>query len=488
MFKVDINHIISREKRDILWINCFALALFFALTLVGCGSSSTGEGEAEANSRGDSEWQKVSVAALNNTGLLTAQTKVEIDSSGNAHFIYFDSADDEIGYQLKHLVWDMNTSELLAGDLPESIVSLDNSADIATAINPDTGALYTSYRGGGFRECNADIQSDAMFSVQETGIWNEYTAAIGEVERNPVINDGLAGDDVSIVVDSSGNVHIAYQFFYEGCDAMNARYPDMKYVRKDAGDFVSTVPEQMVEGNDYDNSNAQNNAGSHNVMVLDGDENPVIFYYAELSNGTEGLRVARLDNGQWVKEWVETGCEIGGISAAYSDDEFLGVAYYVVQCDDLDSDDLFETHVLRYADNASGSWAIQTVDDATKTGKYPSLSFDEDGLPAIAYYQLETYSGRELNNLYLSRFYSYISPNAEGDSLDSSENGIDELTDDLSDQEPIEQPLITGWRSETVAETGNIGLNNTLWFDLSGKAHISSYSSTAETIYLFNEI
>ena len=481
MFKIEINHVILRGKKDFLLVTCCALVL------AGCGSSNSGGSEAEANSRGDSEWQQVTIAELSNTGLLTSQIKVEIDSSDNAHFVYFDSyennegSDEESRYELKHLVWNMATSELLAGDLPESVVSLDNSADIALAINPDTDSIYTTYRGGGFRECNADIQSDAMFSVKEAGVWNEYTAAIGEVERNPVINDGLAGDDLSIAIDSSGNVHIAYQFFYEGCDAMNSRYPDIKYVRKEAGDFASTAPEQMVEGNDYDNSNDQNNAGSHNVMVLDGDENPVIFYYAELSNGTEGLRVARLQNNQWHKEWVETSCEIGGISAAYSDEEFLGVAYYIVRCDDLDGDNVYETHALRYADNSSGSWAIQTVDDSTKTGKHPSLSFDEDGLPAIAYYQLESYSGRELNNLYLSRFYSYVSPNTDDGLTDS-------LVNESSEDEPVDVPVISGWRTETVAETGNIGLYNSLWFDLGGKAHISSYSSTAETIYLFNEL
>jgi hypothetical protein len=88
-------------------------------------------------------------------------------------------------------------------------------------------------------------------------------------------------------------------------------------------------------------------------------------------------------------------------------------------------------------------------------------------LPAIAYYQLETYSGRELNNLYLARFYAYPSANQT---------------------ESEEVQWITGWRTDPVAEIGSIGLHNTLWFDVGGKAHIGSYSQTAETIYLFNEL
>ena len=446
------------------------LGLSLALLTAACGSGGGDASPPEADSRGNPDWQQFTVAQLPASGLATAELKAIPDSHGDIHFVYFTPSTDEAGrYELQHLEWDAQAHALKYGGAPSTIIAIDNSADVAVAISAED-ALMTAYRGGESRECNEDVQSDTMFSVHDASVWNEYTAAIGQVERNPALADGLAGGDVSIAVDSAGTVHVAYQFFYEGCDAMNFRYPDLKYVRKSLHAYATDASEQTVEGNDYGGSNDQNSVGAHNAMLLDSEENPAIFYAARLSNGTRGLRVARFSNGGWQRHWIETGCDIGGIAAARSDTGVLGVAYHVIACDDADEDGLFDTHALRYADNASGNWLVQTVDDATRTGQHPSLAFDASGLPAIAYYQMQSYSGRELRDLYFARFYA--TP-AEAEAAGGSEG-----------EEPAYR---TGWRTQNVAELGDVGLYNSLWFDPQQKAHISSYSSSAATIYLFEE-
>ena len=285
-------------------------------------------------------------------------------------------------------------------------------------------------------------------------MWTEYTGAIGVVERNPVFRDGLAGSNVSIAVDSQGSIHLAYQFRYEGCDAMNFQYPDLWYIKRDRNDIDNQMLEadwidleEQIEGNVYNENGTgyQNSVGYHNVIVLDNNEDPVVFYYTVIS-GTKGLRVARRQNEEWTAEWIETGCEVGGISAISRENGDLAVAYYVEADDDSD-----DNHFLKYAEKQSQSspWVISIVDDSTLCGQYCSLAFNSSGLPAISNYELESYSGYTLENLKLASY--------DGSS----------------------------WEKEVVASNENIGLYNSLWFDADNRAFICSYSDTEDTIYIF---
>ena len=40
-------------------------------------------------------------------------------------------------------------------------------------------------------------------------------------------------------------------------------------------------------------------------MILDGDGQPLVFYYAELVDDSKGLRFARKVDGEWQAEWIE---------------------------------------------------------------------------------------------------------------------------------------------------------------------------------------
>jgi hypothetical protein len=209
----------------------------------------------------------------------------------------------------------------------------------------------------------------------------------------------------------------------------------------------SGTVEEVVEGNQYDGPNIQNRAGDYPVIVIDGSDNPVIFYYAELSDSTKGLRVARRNgDGTWEKEWIETGCEIGGISAGVNNRGVVGAAYYIKQC----SDGRTDTHFLKYARQEGSSWTVQTVDDTILCGKYPSLAFDTSGMPAIAYYELASYSGYDLKNLRIARYQ------------DGSWNN-----------------------RERIASEGDIGLYNNIWFDADDAPVITSYSKSDTSIYIF---
>jgi hypothetical protein len=422
------------------------------LIAYGCGGGTNNSGGPEPpdNIPPGSTWQKALVKQLDAGGLLTPELKAFPDNDGKVHVTYF--TDNQISsgtYDVHYLVHETQAGPAQAISQTESVVSIDNSRNLDLALDHNNVPVIV-YQGGEIRECGSEQQSDAMISIRGNGLWQEYTGATGIVERNPVFTDGLAGTEVSVAFDSLGDVHIAYQFLYEGCDSMNFQYPDLYYVKKQRTALGDTgTVEEVVEGNQYGGPNIQNRVGDFSVLVIDESDNPVIFYYAELPDMTKGLRIARRNgDGTWEKEWIETGCEISGISAGMNNQGVLGVAYYIKGCTDGRSD----THFLKYAQQQGLTWTIQTVDDTILCGKYPSLSFDSSGLPSIAYYEIESHSGYDLKNLRLASF-------RDGSWSDRS----------------------------TIASEGDIGLYNNLWFDDNDSPVITSYSHTDKSIYIFSK-
>ena len=196
-----------------------------------------------------SAWQRTSIRSVNTTGLLIANLKVMADSSDRLHVVHYgDSGDDAYPYAIEHSVWDLSFRQL--EPLAETVVvtTLDNSLTVDLALGND-GSPVIVYQGGEFRECGAE-QSDVMIGLSENGTWQEYLAAIGFVHRNPVLTDGLAGADADVAVDSRGDVHVCYQFSYEGCDAMNHNYPDLRYVKRERAllNNESSITEETIEG------------------------------------------------------------------------------------------------------------------------------------------------------------------------------------------------------------------------------------------------
>jgi hypothetical protein len=427
----------------------------------GCGSGGSGSGsgkqadDTKKTSQVDpAAWHRVTVEGIVASGLLLPNVKVKTDDNNQLHVVYFtDSTNIAGNYTINHILWDM---ESLSEISHESVIDVDNCRTLNLALGPDNVPIV-AYQGGAVREGGSEQQSDVMVSLLQGSTWTEYTGGIGFVERNPIFTDGLAGKFVSSAVDASGDIHLCYQFFYEGIDAMNFNYPDLLYVKKDRSSLSATGTEETVEGNVY-NSNgsasAQNRVGAYAAMVLDTNGDPVVFYDADLSPNssdpkTKGLRVAYRNGEVWQCEWVETGFTVGGISCALDKNGKLCVAYYP-ESQYTDSHGVTHQQCLKYATKTSSSWTTTLVDESTLCGKYCSLAFNASGNPSIAYYSMRNHSGsQDLKDLRLA-----------------SSNG-------------------TSWSSEVVASDGDIGNYNTLWFDENGSTFICSYSNTDNAIYLF---
>lgn len=436
---------------------CLLIALFLFTNCGGSGSGGNNGSTSNAiiDNPTTSIWHQAGIKQIQATGLLLPQVRAAADISGRLHIAYFtDSLTTPGSYTLNHVLWDLGTQAEISS---EPVVDIDNCRTLELDIDGNHDPVV-AYQGGAVREGGSEQQSDVMFSLFTDSIWSEYTAGIGFVERNPVFTDGLAGKHVSAAVDSENNIHVCYQFFYEGIDAMNFNYPDLLYVKKDGSSPGAEGTEETVEGNVYNpdgSASVQNRVGAHACLIIDKDGNPVIFYYADLKPNlsdpdTKGLRVAyRQSDGTWNREWVETGFEVGGISAAIDSKGNPGVAYYVAG-EYTDDSGMSHRECLRYSSKSSGSWKAALVDESTLCGKYCSLAFDASGNPAVAYYSMQNNSGSlTIRDLMFTR--------SDG----------------------------AAWVKETVASTGDIGNYNTLWFDDAGGANICSYSNTDQTIYLF---
>lgn len=428
--------------------------------MVSCNSSSDdSDSDGEKNDAvSDNEvislsWSTYDVGSITGGGMLIPNIKAAPGSADTVNLAYFtESEETDLNYTI-------NYRSLSTLDFSEkesrALTEIDNCRTLSLSIGTENNPVV-AYQGGEIRECGSEQQSDAMFSLMEGGSWEEYTGGIGYVERNPVFTDGLAGTTVSVAVDDSGSIHMCYQFFYEGCDAMNFNFPDLLYVKKDGADVSEESSEESVEGNVY-NSNGtaseQNNVGDHAEIVIGTDGNPSIIYYADLSpvmpdDDEKGLRLSRKINDTWEHTFIETGIEVGDISVAIDENGNHHVAYYV----ESEYTDSLGTHVkcLKYAYQEDGAWKTELVDESSLCGNYCSLSINSEGAVGIAYYAMENHSGsREMNDLkYAQR---------DGSS----------------------------WALETVSETGDIGRYNSLWFDSEDNAHICSYSNSTKEIYIF---
>lgn len=433
--------------------------LFFSAALLlwmlsACSGSSTGTPSPAKIETGTDHWEQVAVRQLDAGGMLIPNVKTRPDGSGDAQIAYFVDSDSTDGhYVLEHLLFDLDT---LTAATPVSVVEIDNCRALGFDVTA-SGQPVLAYQGGTVRECGSEQQSDVMLSMNNGGQWNAYTAGIGYVARNPVFQDGLAGNTVAAIAGPDGGIHFCYQFFYEGCDAMNFNYPDLLYVRKSSANPSAEAAEETVEGNVYNangTADAQNRVGAHAAIVLDADDTPTVFYYANMSPNSQsadfqGLRVARRLNGTWASTWIETGISVGGISAGLAPDGRLVVAYYV-DSEYRDSTGFTHSYCLKAAVSNGDGWDTAFVDEQARCGQYCSLAFDRLGNPAVAYRAMENHSG---STVYEDLRYA------------SMENGA--------------------WSYETVAAAGDIGHFNTLWFDADDTAYITSYNADDKTIYLF---
>ncbi len=415
------------------------------------------------------QWDMHLVKHINAEGLLTPGVTAVKGSDGNIRIAYYSDGTDfnnENRYNINYIVWDSVTNSIVSEEMLDPMPpenggeGLDNCNQLALALN-SSNAPVIAYQGGLYRDQapSDGEQSDVMFSIKAGNSWTEYTGAIGYVDRNPFY-DGLAGSDLSLALDSSGNIHIAFQFYYEGMDSYNFEYPALNYVRHERGSIGDPVSdsewadmEETVYGSVFTQTSAVHRGVGYGCkLLLDNSGNPVLFFAESTDHSnTYGLWFARRNsNGEWSRQWVEkveSGWTIGDISAAKAPNGLFAVAYTKVclNCDDDEGDH------LKYAVQSGNGFDVRVVDQSSICGHSPSLAFDSAGNPAIAYYDKRSYIGRSRKLLKFAQF-----------------NG-------------------STWKTETVAQNNDYGHYNSLWFDSNNVPLICSYSEARDNIAIFRK-
>lgn len=433
------------------------------------------------------DWSFNRVVTPPRTGLMIPYFDAVSSSDGNIQFVYYnhegeylteDGRDDAL-YNLKHLVWipadhiGVEGEAVYEGTQDTTIITYNHTDRISLTQGIDD-KLYLAYRGGVEKACNGGkVLADAMFNVFESGDWTEYKGAVGYVERSagPLL-DGHAGANTDIAIDTQGNVHLTYQFAYEGCDATNFAYPDLFYAKKEPSQFLNdgrsdAEIEEQVSGNGYlDGNNFQNKTGSVTDIIMDNDDNPIIFYYAEAAIGEKGLYVSYKVDDVWVEEAINTQCIVRDIAASANNQGDLFVAYVADSCTG-GGDTRFSLRYskkLQFKDDGTQVGEIIITDPVWEdaaieegvyvggTGRHLDMTIDKNGRPAVAYYELQAYQGSAKRNLKLATF-----------------------SDD--------------WQASRLllAEEGDIGQYNKVWLDQNEKLNVATYSDSQKAIYLIIE-
>jgi hypothetical protein len=455
--------------------------LFHATVLISglfcaCGGGAPDFPEDNPDSSPTHNWQSTTVAQVEENGSTVPFVVARQAPNGNIHIAYYRAVieSEDVQYQqLNYLVWNPGNHSL-AGDIvenraaPSGVNGFDqcDQFDFALDASGQPIFIYPTY------EINTYLQqkeADIMINLREAGTWFETTGAVGFVNRNPVYQDGHVADSMAMAVDGQGNIHLCYQYYTEGMDSANYRYPDLYYAKRDRVTIHDPIPdiqgyaaiEELVDGNAFSTYGVHNSIGYFCKLILDDNDLPYIVYaeHGENFMGTYALKVAFKDeSGQWHRQVIESlddGWEIGGISAAFYpvDPENpearrpLAVAY-ALRSPSPGPDD---AHRLKFANNQSGAWTTEIVDESTWCGTHCALAFNPDGNPAVAYFDEQSHSGR------IHQFLKY-----------AEFNGL-------------------MWVKESAEEQGSAGRYNTLWFDAQGVPNICTFSDELNEIQIIRQ-
>ena len=437
-----------------------------------------------------SDWTTNRVVMPPRNGLMIPYFDAVSSSDGNVQFVYYnhegeyltEDGRDEALYNLKHLVWVPSDhikgegeevdeeEEIYVGTEDPTIITYNHTDRISLNQDGDD-KLYLTYRGGVEKACNGGkVLADAMFNVFNGVDWSEYQGAVGYVERSagPLL-DGHAGANADIAIDTLGNVHISYQFAYEGCDATNFAYPDLFYVKKEPGQFLNDERrdaeiEEQVSGNGYlDGNNFQNNTGSITDIIIDNNDNPIIFYYAQAAIGEKGLYVSYKQDGVWTEEPINTQCTVRDVAASINDQGDVFVAYVADACEN-GGDTRFSLRFakkLQFKDDGTQVgdiiitdpvWEDTAIEEGVYvggTGRHLDMAIDINNRPVVAYYELQAYQGSAKRDLKLATF---------------------------ADDWQVSRLLL--------AEEGDYGQYNKIWLGENEKLHVATYSESQKSIYI----
>jgi hypothetical protein len=193
------------------------------------------------------------------------------------------------------------------------------------------------------------------------------------------------------------------------------------------------------------------------------------------------LRYATIYNGKWEVSTIDSRQSVGAYPSIKFDQAGMpAISYYKKSTGDL-----------RLAQWSRGVWTIQTVDDAGDTGRQSSIAIQPNGLVGIAY---------ESSTLGKTRYAAQTSAAAWQISTvdDTSIGGVGfiSLAYDLAGRPNVSwYDLWPGdlrygvfaknrWYTQTIHSKGAVGLFSSISFDTAGQANIVYYSRQLDSVFV----
>lgn len=165
------------------------------------------------------------------------------------------------------------------------------------------------------------------------------------------------GEFASIAIDSSDNIHIAYN---------DQIQDDLKYATNKSGVWI------------IETIDSAGDVGRSISIALSSDNSPHIsyFYKSDLAGSeTQDLKYATNSSGSWVTETVDFGGDVGEYSSIILDsDNAVHISYF----DSLNND-------IKYATNSSGSWVTEIAASDAETFAVSSIALDSSDQVYISY-------------------------------------------------------------------------------------------------------
>jgi hypothetical protein len=289
----------------------------------------------EANDQTLPRWSIQTVDSTYNVGRYTS---LALDSSGNPHIAYYDYTTDPDHRDLKYAKWNGSSWDIATVDT----TGYAGSGGIALDLDSSNYPHIAYYDGQ---------NNDLKYAEWTGSIWNKQT----------IESTGLIGDNLSMLLDSSGNAHISCRDWTN----YTSGYYELKYFKWN-GSIL-----------DMDVVDSSGKVGGSTSIALDSSNRPHISY-KDYDN--DDLKYARFDGTNWQIEVVDSTDDVGAYTSLALDNSnhpHISYRYY------KDIDNKF----LKYATWNGSSWQIEEIADATVTNT--SLALDASGYPHIAFHHIQ---------------------------------------------------------------------------------------------------
>ncbi len=284
-----------------------------------------------------------------------------------------------------------------------------------------------------------------------------------------VDNNGIVGEYSSIAIDEDNNPIIGYH------DVDNT---SLKVARFDGTEW-------LIDTVDYEEAVS----GRQISIAIAPDDNPAVAYFHATPGWTDIiLRYAWFDGIDWHKENLPSSRPpvTNQLSLQFAPDGHPAIAF---------SDTPLSR--LCYLKFNGVTWDNTYVDDTIEGGKYPSLGFDNSGMPCIAYYVTKNLETQTLYDLRYSRYdgVDWVGTDVSIGIVSKDTGYYPRLKFDL-DGNPCISYFEWGhstsaqyarfdgeeWILETPQQEGIVGLYSSLVFDNDGNANIFYFDMENSTL------